>query len=362
MSNALHNEQPTRPGDLDIERRDPIIRADGFAHVVFERKDVAKMGQFLQDFGLLPCNSTSGKSRYFRTCGCLPYGVEIIPSERDAFVGMGFVARSRGDLEKLAAAENAAIEPVEGPGGGWRVRLADPNGFRVDLVHGFEPSVTTPTRSPFTQSNSPGSSPRVNAGVRSEVAPSPVLRMGHVVLRTPNWGQTATWYMHRLGLIPTDLQTLPDGTAVLGFFRLDRGDEPADHHSIALATGPAPKMLHVSTETIDLDAIGQGQQFLWSKGWQHFWGMGRHLLGSQLFDYWRDPVGDEWEHYADGDVMTADYPTGLHPMTLGGLWAWGQDLPMSMRPPAPPLEAPTLYRELARAMREPARPWWPKAD
>jgi len=30
-------------------------------------------------------------------------------------------------------------------------------------------------------------------------------------------------------------------------------------------------------------------------------GIGPHL-GSQVLHYWKDPVGDEWEHYCDGDV------------------------------------------------------------
>jgi len=346
-----------------LERPDPIVRADALAHVVFERKDVEKMGLFLQDFGLLPCSASSGKSRYFRSYGSLPYGVELIPSERDAFVGFALVARSRADLEALAAAEEASIERIEAPGGGERVRLIDPNGFRIDLIHGFQPANPVPTRAPITQFNTPGLSNRVNAGVRTELAPAPVLRFGHVVLSTTDFPGTASWYMRRFGLIPSDLQTLPDGTPVLGFFRLDRGAEPADHHSLAMVVGPEPKMLHVSTETIDLDAIGQGQQFLWTQGWEHYWGMGRHLLGSQLYDYWKDPVGDEWEHYADSDVMTADYPTAFHPLTLGSLWSWGQDLPMSMRPamPAPP-DAPPVVRQLVQALREPARPWWPKLD
>lgn len=361
MSNATTHEAHAAPAFV---RPDPIVRADAIAYVSFERKDIAAMERFLKDFGFLPCESSSGKSRYFRTYGSFPYGVELISSERDAFVGFGLAARDRSDLEKLAAAEGKSIETIEGPGGGVRVRTTDPNGFRVDLIHGFTPVEPVSTRAPITQFNSAaGASPRVNAGVRTDVAPSPVLRMGHVVLHTPLFGETVMWYMSRFGLIPSDLQTLPDGTPVLGFFRLDRGNEPADHHSIALVAGPAPKMLHVSTETIDLDAVGQGQQFLWAQGWQHFWGMGRHLLGSQLFDYWHDPVGDEWEHYADGDVMTADYPTGFHPMTLGGLWAWGQDLPQSMRPPAPlPPEAPPFARQLVDAMRLPARPWWPELN
>ena len=43
---------------------------------------------------------------------------------------------------------------------------------------------------------------------------------------------------------------------------------------------------HSAWEVIDLDALGQGQQVMRARGHKHFWGIGRHLLGSQLFDYW----------------------------------------------------------------------------
>src|SRR6266702_7292843 len=89
----------------------------------------------------------------------------------------------------------------------------------------------------------------------------------------------------------------------------DLASPPADHHSLALLCGPAAKLLHVSFETLDLESVGQGHQYLRAAGWNHYWGIGRHILGSQVFDYWKDPAGDEWEHYADGDVMNADYPT-----------------------------------------------------
>ena len=28
-----------------------------------------------------------------------------------------------------------------------------------------------------------------------------------------------------------------------------------------------------------------------ARGYPHAWGVGRHILGSQIFDYWRDPFG-----------------------------------------------------------------------
>jgi hypothetical protein len=172
----------------------------------------------------------------------------------------------------------------------------------------------------------------VNGTVRRATAPSPIFKLGHIVLQRPDFRRATQWYMRHFGLLPSDIQYLPSGHPGLGFFRLDRGKEPADHHSLAVLGGPGTNLLHVSFETLDLDSVGQGNQYLQERGWTHFWGIGRHMLGSQIFDYWKDPVGDEWEHYADGDLMDASYPTGYSALTRGSLWAWGDDLPDTMRP------------------------------
>ncbi|WP_066802992.1 VOC family protein [Sphingomonas asaccharolytica] len=336
----------------------PIVRADALAHVSYQRRDPDGMARFLADFGFIPLAPASRGRQYFRGYGRDSYCVEVIAAERDAFVGFALNAHSRDDLHKLARFESRDVAPVDGPGGGERVRLVDPDGNRVDFLWGAEPLPALPARSALSDVNLPNATPRINRPVRSDPAPAPVFRIGHVVLQTQAFPDMMEWYRQRFGFLASDVATIADGIPVLGFFRLDRGDQPADHHSLALLAGPEARMLHVSTETIDLDAVGQGQQHLRAQGWSHHWGIGRHVLGSQIFDYWKDGAGDEWEHYADGDVMTSDYPTGVHPLTRGGLWAWGDDLPDSMRPPGPPpADAPAAVHAMFDALATPPRPW-----
>jgi len=50
-----------------------------------------------------------------------------------------------------------------------------------------------------------------------------------------------------------------------------------------------------------LDSVAAGGEFLKDRGYKHAWGIGRHIQGSQIFDYWRDPDGFLVEHYADGE-------------------------------------------------------------
>ena len=95
------------------------------------------------------------------------------------------------------------------------------------------------------------------------------------------------------------------------FMRCDRGATPTDHHTVAIGFGPVVGHLHSAFECHDLDDLMAGHVHLKDSRRRHSWGIGRHMLGSQIFDYWRDPAGDMFEHYADGDRFdsrkTAEY-------------------------------------------------------
>jgi hypothetical protein len=96
------------------------------------------------------------------------------------------------------------------------------------------------------------------------------------------------------------------------------------------------------------------------------------VLGSQIFDYWRDPAGDKLEHYADGDLLTADIPTGWSRLTASSLYQWGPPVPSDFEKPAltpalllralrnvmnsPELDFARIRRLLA-AISAPSRPW-----
>jgi hypothetical protein len=230
------------------------------------------------------------------------------------------------NLDTLARKFGGCVERADGPGGGSVVHLRDPEGVAVHVHHGFTPSEPLPVR-PQILHNAPGQTVRVNDTQRPKLEPPQVTKLGHLVLETPNFNRSVRWYMDTFGFIPSDVMCLADGTPVGSFTRLDRGNEPTDHHTIFVAMGMESNVDHVAFEVVDLDAVEMGQQVLMAKRYRHAWGVGRHLLGSQIFDYWRDPWGQKHEHYADGDLFDAAQPAGYHLMDREGLYQWGPDLP-----------------------------------
>lgn len=58
-----------------------------------------------------------------------------------------------------------------------------------------------------------------------------------------------------------------------------------------------------------------------------------HFLGSQIFDYWKDPWSDKHEHYCDGALFTEEQATGVHPASCTSMAQWGQAMPPSVTRP-----------------------------
>ncbi|TXD57313.1 glyoxalase [Ralstonia sp. TCR112] len=310
----------------------PTTKAIELAYLIFERPDLTKAEQFLTDFGLHTV-ARDGERLFMRGTSAAPFCYVVHKADTDRFVGFGLRVADSKDLEALARVPGApGVEPITAPGGGLCVRLRDPSGFRVDAVWGQAPGGTLPHRSAMAL-NTADSIVRVNDTQRVQAKPQEVIRLGHVVLEVADYQATSAWYTQHFGFIPSDVQVLPDGSPAVAFMRLDLGATPADHHTLALAQGFAPIYSHSAFEVIDADAIGMGQRILRERGWKHAWGIGRHILGSQIFDYWQDPWGDKHEHYCDGDMFTADQPTGIHAVSREAMSQWGPVMPRSFTKP-----------------------------
>ena len=358
------------PGSVEFPRSPtPIAKANDLLFVHFERPDLARAEQYMRDFGLIVV-SQSDNELFLRGTGPRPYVYRITRGARARFVGLGLSVSILEDLQRLSRTFGRPIETVDGPGGGSVVRLRDPEGVEVNVLHGYSPSKPLPTRLAILH-NAPSQIVRVNDTQRPALEPPQVAKLGHLVLETPDFDKSARWYMDTLGFIPSDVMCLPDGTPIGAFMRLDRGDEPTDHHTLFVAMGLEFKVDHVAFEVVDLDAVEMGQQVMMANRYRHAWGVGRHVLGSQIFDYWRDPWGQKHEHYADGDLFDAKQPAGYHVLNRAGLYQWGPDLPddfidAKLTPrrllavlKTAVTDRPRLKKMLAlkSSVAKPARPW-----
>ena len=337
------------PGAIKLPRSPaPMVKANELVFVHFERPDLDRAERYLTDFGLVVASRDSNVM-FLAGAGSLPFFYQVTRGPNARFRGLGLSVPSHEDLQILSNAFGRPIEKSDAPGGGSVVRLHDPEGVAVDAMHGFARREPSPLR-PTIQHNSPNNIVRVNDTQRPALEPPQVTKLGHLVLETPNFNASARWYMDTFGFVPSDVMCLPDGAPVGAFMRLDRGAVPTDHHTLFVATGLKSKADHVAFEVVDLDAVEMGQQVLMARRYRHAWGVGRHLLGSQIFDYWRDPWGQKHEHYADGDLFDASQPAGYHLMDRAGLYQWGPDLPEDFVDAR--VTARRLWSLLRRAMKD----------
>ncbi len=92
-----------------------------------------------------------------------------------------------------------------------------------------------------------------------------------------------------------------------------------------MALGPRNRYVHSAYQVSDMDALAAGGEYLRDRGYHRSWGgIGRHIQGSQIFDYWRDPPdGFLVEHFADGDMFDSSLEPGWAAFTATGLAQWG---------------------------------------
>lgn len=303
----------------------PIMSVEDIAYVRFAAPDLAEMEAFLTDFGL-DCIEVNGVL-YARGKDGRAF---LHATERGeaAFVALGLRASSELDLIKLAEAEKTIMEQVDAPGGGSVVRLTDPDGVIVEVIAGQAEARPTPP-GPDPLRNSASQRLRLRQTVRASARPSQVQRLGHCVLNASDFRISEQWYKSRFGFLTSDELEVAPGVSVGAFLRCNRGSNVTDHHTLFLAQAPQPAgFLHAAFEVENLDDLMLGHTYMKRKNRDQAWGVGRHILGSQIFDYWRDPWGHELEHWTDGDLLTADDPPRIVPMSDLLEVQWGPGFPL----------------------------------
>lgn len=313
MNETDHVFEPGRNCSTPERHPDPVVKVRDIAYLEFNRTDLAGAAAFFHDFGLRIVEQQADRI-YLRAAGPDHHCVVLRRARRNAHTAVGFYVDDASDLSRLAALPEATpVQDVEEPGGGRRVSLPGPDGIRVDAVYGRSVLPETGPGRLF-ESNTVRSSrrvPRINEAVRIAQGPARPYRLGHTVQGARDVDRTIRWYQEHLGLIVSDFQFAAGVSEVMtAFLRCDRGATPTDHHTVAIAFAPIIGHVHSAFECHDLDDLMAGHVHLRDRRRRHSWGIGRHVLGSQIFDYWRDPAGDMFEHYADGDRFDAAKTAG----------------------------------------------------
>jgi len=279
------------------------VKVTDIAYGRLRSPDLDVMEEFLTRFGMHRSARTAN-ALYMR--GTDPaHHLHITEKGDPKFVGIAYYAENEDDLKRLTKAPGASgIENIDEPGGGKRVRLTEPNGYQIEVVCGMEKVAPIPVK---RQKLNSGEQPTARAGelMRLPRGPAHVKRIGHGVMMTPKFAETVGWFRETLGMICSDDVYVENKDNLIGSFnRCDRGDTYVDHHVFFCLNHPKTGLNHFSFEVPDIDDVCMGHDYLKEAGkYEHMWGIGRHVLGSQVYDYWADPWGRVHEHWADSDRL-----------------------------------------------------------
>ena len=301
----------------------PVIKVTDMAYGKLRSPDLDAQEEFLTHFGMVKVDRTKN-ALYMR--GTDPaHHIHVTEQGEPGFIGIAYYAASEEDLHRVAQVPGASgVEDIDEPGGGKRVRLKEPNGYQIEVVWGIQQLSPIPVRrAPMNT----GTEPLRRAGtlLRLPPDPTPIKRIGHGVMGSPQLKETVQWFRDTLGFICSDDVYVESQDNLIGSFnRCDRGDEYVDHHVFFCIRHEQAGLNHFSFEVHDVDDVFAGHQRLEELGkYEHMWGIGRHLLGSQVYDYWADPWGRVHERWADTDRLNARSGSNLLPAHEALSSQWG---------------------------------------
>ena len=138
-----------------------MIKVQDIVYVAHRAPDLKLHARFLRDFGMVEVARMADRL-FMRGAGTYPF-IHVTELGEPGFAGVGMLVGSAAELDEASRLPGAsAIEAIEGPGGGERVRLTAPDGYRIDLVHGME--LVEPVAGRFDAHHLPAARPRARPG------------------------------------------------------------------------------------------------------------------------------------------------------------------------------------------------------
>jgi len=275
--------------------------------LVFGVDDVAACTQYLIDYGLTPM----GNGRFEALDGTAIVLAHKDAPELPAPLGTASMLRKTiygvADEQTLGAiAEELGRDRAVKRCADGSIEAVDDMGF----VLGFQVTVRRSLDLPAEAVNAPGAPNRpVNHTAVDEKAPALPRTLSHVVYFVPDAAKAEAFYVERLGFACTD--------RLLGAGPFLRPAGTIDHHTLFLIQTP-PFMKGCEHFTFHMggptEVMQAGTRFV-NKGYQSFWGPGRHKMGSNWFWYFNSPLGCHVEYDADMDLHDDQWTARAIPMS-----------------------------------------------
>jgi catechol 2,3-dioxygenase-like lactoylglutathione lyase family enzyme len=280
-------------------------------YLVFGVDDLPGAIDYLTAFGLKPVDVTEKGGLFEALDGTgviirhksdpsLPASLPTSNMLRQQVYGV----ESAADLEAIEAELSRDRRVIRLPDGSLEAK--DDLGFELK----FQITKRRTLDMPAEKINAPGAPAQRKAneiGVWEEMPAAP-RSLSHVVLFVPDIDKISDFYCSRLGFVVTDILK-----GAGPFLRPKAND---DHHTLFFIRTPEYMQgcehlaFHMGGPT---ELMVAGTRFV-KKGYQSFWGPGRHKFGSNWFWYFNSPLGCHFEYDADMDKHDDSWQAREAPM------------------------------------------------
>jgi 2,3-dihydroxy-p-cumate/2,3-dihydroxybenzoate 3,4-dioxygenase len=259
--------------------------------------------QFYENLWGLQLAGRGAKGDAFLRCGDKHHDLVLYPSDRPGVKRIGWRLESEREIDRAAehlatfgiASHEVASAETASLGQGRSIRCACPI---TGVVHEFF-ATAKPADTPFVKT----------------VANFD--RLGHVILRTPQYDEAVALYKAAFNMRVSD-----EFDGKVSFMRCFPNPY---HHSFGLAKAEKPGLHHVNFMLTSLDDVGRGLWRLRKNDVPIVFGPGRHVPSNTVFLYVLDPDGMTVE-YSQGmeEFPEVDArPPRVFALTPGTLDAWG---------------------------------------
>jgi 2,3-dihydroxy-p-cumate/2,3-dihydroxybenzoate 3,4-dioxygenase len=243
-------------------------------YVALNVSDLARARAFYEgQLGLMPSGEGAGGEVFFR-CGFAHHDIVLYQGAEPGLKRVGFELDGEGAVEDAARALAAdGLDVVE-------VAAADCAGLHQGRTIRIVEPYTGATFEFFDRMRE-FSDPFVPRLAK-------IQRIGHVVLKVPDFAEACDFYTRVLGFRVSDRI---DGAAC--FMRCHPNPY---HHGVALIKSTAPQLHHVNFMVSEIDDIGRAISRFSRDGVRVVYGPGRHPPSGSVFLYFLEPDGITLEY------------------------------------------------------------------
>jgi catechol 2,3-dioxygenase-like lactoylglutathione lyase family enzyme len=296
---------------LNVNRANSTMQITGLEELIFGVDDVGACATYLTDYGLTPIAVTSAGGRFESLDGSAIVIAHKSDTNLPAPLGTSSMLRKTVYGVRDSAAIDAVATELERDRAVQRradgsIESYDDMGFAI----GFQVSRKRPLALAAEVVNAPGSTSQraMNHTAVNDNAVITPRSLSHVVYFVPDAAKAEAFYTTRLGFRCTD--------RLLGAGPFLRPTGSSEHHCLFLIQTP-PQMKGVEHFTFHVagptELMQAGTRFV-NKGYESFWGPGRHKFGSNWFWYFNSPLACHVEYDADMDLHDDSWQARQAPM------------------------------------------------